>query len=226
MEIDKKKFLLEIAYQHGAKSKDAIIISKCRNKNVLDVGCAGQDRNFESKEWLHNRIRCVAREIHGVDILKSEIKKLSAMGYSIFHIDELASLNNKYEVIVMSDVIEHVNNPVSFLRTYSQCLVDDGEMIVSTPNSNRARNFIHILISNNYAINFEHTMWLCPKTFLEIIERSGLYPTEFYWLNEYNLNNRLTAVQNFIFFISSILSRLRSNFNPNFMFILKKQKKI
>ena len=119
--------------------KDEFLFKICFDKYVLDVGCIGQDRIFTSDNWLHNKLRKITKKIDGVDILIEEIEKLKRQGYSMYSIEELQQKNNTYEVVLMSDVVEHVNDPVNFLKFYSQFLNPDGVMFVSTPNSNPLR---------------------------------------------------------------------------------------
>lgn len=203
--------------------KDSLIISYCKNKRVLDVGCIGQDRDFTAPNWLHNKIRSVTKYVDGVDILMPLIQKLRTQGYSIYSIEELQAKNERYDVIILSDVIEHVSNPVEFLSFYSTFLSDNGSMIVSTPNANRANDFVNILFNNNYSTNPEHTFWFCPKTFSEVTERAKLTLTGFHWAHHYYSNKDVKGVyQKFKFLIINILIALRSNFSPNMIFILSR----
>ena len=204
-------------------TKDEFLFKLCSGRNVLDVGCIGQDRIFTSDNWLHNKLRKITKTIDGVDILLEEIRQLKEQGYSMYSIPELEQLNRTYEVVLMSDVVEHVNDPVSFLEFYSRFLNPDGAMFVSTPNSNRSNNFINILFNNNYSVNPEHTFWFCPRTFAEVVNRAGLEITEFYWADHYATAPVKGMYQKFKFALVNILKNRRSNFNPNMIFVIKKR---
>jgi len=199
------------------------ICELCSGKSVLDVGCAGQDFDYNNPGWLHNRIKSVAREADGVDIETEAIRALREKGYSVFNADELKLSVRKYEIIVMSDVIEHVNDPVEFLRFYSSFLTAEGKMIITTPNAHAVRNFTSILVRNNYSLNPQHTFWLCPKTMMEIAERAGLAFADFFWLEEYFTLRDVSGLKyKIIFIINKMFQKMRSNFYPNFMFIVSK----
>lgn len=203
--------------------KQPKVIELCAGKTVLDVGCVGQDINYSNPDWLHNRIKGVCAGIDGVDIDSAGVSKLCEKGLSVFLPDELVSLNKKYDIVMMADVIEHVNDPVAFLSYYSAFLNDKGKIVITTPNAHAVRNFTSILLWNNYSINAEHTMWLCPKTMLEITRRAGLKFSDFWWLNEHFKISELKGFKNrTVFRINSMLQRLRTNFYPNFMFIVSK----
>jgi 2-polyprenyl-3-methyl-5-hydroxy-6-metoxy-1,4-benzoquinol methylase len=205
--------------------KDDFILNECKGKSVLDVGCIGQDRNFGSPNWLHNKVKSVAKNVDGVDILTEQILELKKLGYSMLSIKELEEKNVKYDVVLISDVIEHVNDPVAFLSYYAAFLSPSGRMLVSTPNSNRSLNFVNILFNNNYTVNEEHTFWFCPRTFAEVTVRSKLTIKEFYWADNYFDFGQIKGVyQRFKISLSNFLFRLRSNFSPNMMFVLIKEK--
>lgn len=202
-------------------NKDEIIISKIKGKTVLDVGCIGQDRDHLSEYWLHNIIKKHALQVTGVDIVEQKIYELRKAGYNILHINDLEKVKDSYDVIIMADVIEHINDPVGFIRYYVRFLKENGIIIISTPNAKRAFDFINILLSNKYWHNEEHTFWLCPKTMLEVAERAGVYIDQFYWLKYYKHGEIFTFKVWLIRKISNILMKFQKNFNENFMVILK-----
>jgi len=202
--------------------KDQIILDNCLDKQVLDVGCIGQDRDYDSPDWLHTKIRAIAVRVDGVDILEDRITEARKKGFSIYQPTEL-NVNTKYDIVIMADVIEHVNDPVAFLSFYSTFLKTDGKILVTTPNSNRSNNFINILFNNNYSVNPEHTFWFCPKTFAEVVERSGLQIFNFFWISHYfRLEDVKGLYQKMKLFISIVLFKWRRNFSPNMIFFLSK----
>jgi 2-polyprenyl-3-methyl-5-hydroxy-6-metoxy-1,4-benzoquinol methylase len=213
-------------YSRRAKrtSKDYLLFKYCSGKKILDVGCIGQDRSYEGPNWLHQKLRKVASHTDGVDILEDKVQELKQLGFSMFTPDGLVKGNKQYEVIVMADVIEHVNDPVSFLSFYSAFLSEGGVMIISTPNSNRSNNFVNILFENKYSVNPEHTFWFCPKTFSEVINRANLILKEFYWSPHYFGFNQLKGLyQKFKFLCDVALIKFRNNFSPNMIFIVAKK---
>lgn len=213
------------AYAKRARriEKDFIVEKFCTGKTVLDVGCIGQDRNFAADNWLHNKIKKIASKADGVDILIAEINELKQKGYSMYSVDELKTLNTKYDVVLMADVIEHVDDPVSFLKFYSSFLTDTGIMLISTPNSNRSNNFINILFNNTYSVNPEHVFWFCPKTMAEVVERAKLTMADFHWAPHYYTSKQVKGFyQKLKYMLGHLLILWRSNFSPNMIFIVKK----
>jgi 2-polyprenyl-3-methyl-5-hydroxy-6-metoxy-1,4-benzoquinol methylase len=221
--VDKNSIIKELK-KAKIVDKQTKLIELCANKNVLDVGCVGQDLSYSNKDWLHDRIRKVSKHVDGVDINEKGINALKSRGYSVFHANELNIHNKKYDIILMSDVIEHVNDPVYFIKFYSAFITEGGCMIITTPNAHGVRNFSSILIRNDYSLNPEHTFWFCPKTLTEVVERANLKIVDFYWLYEYFSINQVQGFKNKVVFrFNSLLMRLRHHFSPNFLIIISKK---
>ncbi len=118
------------------------IANACRGKTVLDVGCfdetALQKRN--TKYWLHGRIAALARKVIGID--SSELippEGLNTGPSSSIHrgngVHVASSLigDERVDVVVAGEFIEHIENPLEFLRDVRQRLPGT-LLILSTPN--------------------------------------------------------------------------------------------
>ena len=220
----KRVWFLKIKEQKKLFVKDRLILDYCQDKKVLDVGCVGQDIDYKDSEWIHSKVKNISKSLMGVDINEDGIVELNNMGYNVMHYNKL-SVDNKFDTILMLDVIEHVDNPVEFIKDYEPFLKENGQIVITTPNSNRAINFINIFLKNEYSLNYEHTVWFCPKTLMEVFNRVDiLQVNSFYWLHHYSLPSQLNLKHKIIYFLDSFLIKLRSNFSPNLMFVLERKK--
>jgi 2-polyprenyl-3-methyl-5-hydroxy-6-metoxy-1,4-benzoquinol methylase len=218
-----KELIFNKIIRAGKSEKIFKILELCKNKVVLDVGCVGQDFSYNNPKWPHRLIKNICLEIDGVDIETEGIETLKKEGYTVFSTEELKTSGKKYDVVLMSDVIEHINDPVSFLSFYSNYLSENGIIIITTPNPHGVRNFTNILFRNNYSINPEHTFWLCPKTLTEIVSRTHLSFKDFFWLKEYFTLKEIKGIKfKIIFLINTFFIKIRSGFSPNFMYIVSK----
>ena len=222
---EKRVWFQKIKESKKIFNKDTLIREISKNKDVLDIGCVGQDIDYFNPKWIHNQVREIANTLVGVDINSEGIKEINRMGYEVYHYDKLSSIDKRFDVLLILDVIEHVHNPVDFLNSYTKFLNKGGKIIVTTPNSNRAINFVKIFFGNDYSLNYEHTFWFCPKTFLETLSRTEtLEASEFYWLDEYTQKINFNWKQKIIYYCENFLVKKSSNFSPNFMFILELKK--
>jgi 2-polyprenyl-3-methyl-5-hydroxy-6-metoxy-1,4-benzoquinol methylase len=202
--------------------KYAVIRNICRGRKVLDVGCIGQDVTAETENWLHNEIKEVASDVTGVDISIEKIAAFNQLGYHMLNPSQLERENETYDVVIMADVIEHVNDPVVFLKSYAKYLNDSGKMVITTPNANRAVNFFSIFFFNNYSVNDEHTCWFCPKTLNEVVARSGLNIMEFYWLKKYYTYNEISFASKVVTGLADTMAAWRKSYHQNFMIVVSK----
>lgn len=106
------------------------------NGKILDVGCAtgyfleaAQKRGFECS---------------GVEFSEysSNIAKQKFGNSTIFHgtIEDCGFREKDFDVIAMSDLIEHVRNPLQTLKKAKALLKEDGIIMIITPNTDSLSN--------------------------------------------------------------------------------------
>ncbi|MCX6277417.1 MAG: methyltransferase domain-containing protein [Bacteroidetes bacterium] len=205
----------------GIEHKSALISSLIDRCDVLDVGCLGQDFDYYSPLWLHARWKEQAISLIGVDVNETELEKFNALklNYKIVTPNELTELCLNFDRIIMSDVIEHVENVGTFLTFYKKFLKPEGQIIITTPNPFSIKQFFSIMLFKAPSYHPEHTCYIDPINMLEISERSGLEIIDFKWLHFYSKPSKL--YQKALNLISRILYRLIRYFSPNYLVILK-----
>lgn len=196
------------------RHKQEIVLSYCKDKSVLDVGCVGQDLDPASENWLHAKVRKVAKEVVGCDINVEGIRQLEQLGYTIYTPEQLEQNQQRFDIVLMGDVIEHVNDPGAFLEFYKQFLNPGGKILVCTPNAFGIRYILQVFFYGKPSTNPEHTLFLDPFVMLEMTSRISLKMADFAWLYEYqkpgNLQRRI------IYGLSAFLIFLRRYYRPNF----------
>jgi 2-polyprenyl-3-methyl-5-hydroxy-6-metoxy-1,4-benzoquinol methylase len=134
-------------------------------------------------------ITCVEASDEAIDIAKSTLGKNVKFINSLF---EFAELPTKYDNIVLTHVLEHINDPVAVLkRINDEWLSDNGRFFLVCPNANAPSRQIAVkmgLIKHNNAVTpaeKEHghqitytldTLERDAKTAgLKVIHRSGIF---------------------------------------------------
>lgn len=119
--------------------------------------------------------------IRGVDIssnaVEEAMKNFGNLFFcgNIFELDE--SYCNKYDYIILNEVIEHVPNPFDFIECLLKMLTGNGKLIVTTPNK---------------SISIPKSIW-----------DSELPPVHLFWFSEksmYTVANKLNANVSFVDF--------------------------
>ena len=168
--------------------KDQFILDRCRGKRVLDVGCVNHTLEAALRpDWRHAQLSKVATSVVGLDYEKEAVRELCARGWNIIAADaQNFDIRDKYpegfDVVVASELIEHLPNPGSFLSCAKNHLAPGGVILVTTPHAYGFAFFLEILIWGEERINDDHTMTFSRKNLLQLLHRCGLKELEFHWL--------------------------------------------
>ena len=166
-------------------TKVDFILDNCKGRRVLDVGCVQHtwEQSLRNPNWLHRRIREVSASCVGVDYLADDVERLRALGYDIVVGDVLRDdPPGTFEVVVLGDLIEHLENPVRLLDYAAAALEPGGKVLVTTPNATYLGQFVTVLARRRPDINPEHVMIFDPFTFRNLVERSPLELEKLVWL--------------------------------------------
>ena len=112
----------------------------------------------------------------GIDIIESAVNSLRKRGHDVRLCDATSDvdLEERFERVVIGDVIEHVDNPVALLRFAARHLEDGGSIMCTTPNPFYIGNILQTIRDGTYIANAEHITWITPSMGLELAYRSGL----------------------------------------------------
>lgn len=212
----------EISFFTKAKilNKQPAVLDWCRNKKILDVGCIGQDKPAGSADWLHGKIKAVASALTGADINTEQISKLNQSGYNILTPESLEQSGNKFDIVLMADVIEHVDDVAAFLKYYLRFVNDGGKLVITTPNPYSIRQSVSIFLYGQPGINPEHTAGLDPITLSEVFSRLNLTVNYFCWLHEYSQPPKLRY--RMLYPVFRWIYSMRKYFAPNFLFVVSR----
>ena len=116
-------------YQFYNKSQLIKKYSRTSGKKILDIGCGTGDflKYMQNKKW----------EIDGIE--KNEgARKIAIKKNNIKINSDLLSLKekDKYDVVTMWHVLEHIYYPQSYIKKIYKILKKDGVIIIAVPNCN------------------------------------------------------------------------------------------
>jgi len=113
------------------------------NSKILDVGC----NNGKLMDFLKSPI------YYGTDIDKAQISELVEKGVKAksadLNKDELPFKNEKFDFVLLLDVLEHVVNPQKLLLDAKERLNENGKIIVSLPNDYHILNKIRFILNRH-----------------------------------------------------------------------------
>ncbi len=179
------------------KKKHEFILSKCRDKNVLDLGCIEHELfrdNMKRGTWLHHKIKQLAKSVIGVDLLEEYLPELRQSGYDIIYgnvekLHEVKELEGKtFDVIVAGDLIEHLFNAGLFLDSLKLFCGENTEIIITTPNVMAIHFFFPNLRKGIEPNRDDHTCWYSMRTLCQLFEMKGFQIAEKLYGNDQVIN--------------------------------------
>ena len=127
---------------------DQINNKKVKNLDILDLGCGGG--------LVSESLSRLGANVTGIDFVKNNIeiakqhsyKKKLKINYKYANIETL-KIKNKYDVIIMYEILEHLNDWETFLLKISKNLKNKGILVISTINRNILSKFAAIYLAEN-----------------------------------------------------------------------------
>jgi len=151
------------------------IISGAR---VLEIGCAlGHTLAAIKYEGL-------ASEVVGVELLdlpRTAAERRSVDRYIVGNIetDKLDLDPESFDVVICGDVLEHLNDPWSVIKTVHQLLRRNGVLIASVPNVREVRTLYNIIVRGDFAytdigvLDRTHLRFFCRRNILALLTGAG-----------------------------------------------------
>lgn len=148
-----------------------------RDKRVLDIGVVSHSaRYFDRLDWRHGRIHKAAAYCVGIDILEPLVAELNSRGFNVLCMDATseADLGERFDVVFIGDVVEHVDNPVLLLKFAARHLATGGRLFVTTPNPFSRKFFRQFRNEGVMVVNLDHIAWITPTLAMELARRADI----------------------------------------------------
>jgi len=206
--------------------KDNFILECARGKRVLDVGCVNHNLEATRRpDWRHAQLKAVATKLVGLDYEKEVVAQLNKEGWDVVAADcqtfDIRDRNPEgFDLIIASEVIEHLVNPGGFLTSAAKHLAPGGRILITTPNAYGFGFFLEVLVWGEEHVNDDHTLTFSRKNMTWLMKRSGLNVDEFHWLIQDTTNLSVIhttlgakIAAKFFFWLQCIAATIRPGFS-------------
>lgn len=155
-------------------------------KRVLNVGACGFIRDYlphNPQSWIHHKLGQVTKatggSLLGIDINAPAIQIALENGYPIANRNcETDDLGGPYDLIILMDVIEHLNAPGLAIPHLMQSLAPGGQMIITTPHAYSFAALVRNLLGRPHPTFDDHIHLYAPEHFIGLARRFGIQITE------------------------------------------------
>jgi 2-polyprenyl-3-methyl-5-hydroxy-6-metoxy-1,4-benzoquinol methylase len=172
------------------QGRHELVLSKCRGRRVLHLGCVDSglvEERLGRGQLMHQNLYAITKEIWGVDIDDDGISYLKGQGFDnlivgdICELDKIEILKNKsFDVILASEVIEHLQNPGVFLKSVKDLMKpQETELIVTVPNAFRIDTLIWLLRGIEF-VHPDHNYWFSYHTATNLLRKNDFKILEVY----------------------------------------------
>lgn len=156
-----------------------------KDKSVIHVGCADHIELIEKKRkkntWLHqilidNTSRCAGIDLNpeSISYMKNTLNIPDVHCIDITRDKVPEILNLKWDYLLLGEVLEHIGDPVSFLRSVRDIYRGVAEKILITvPNGFCYENLINTFRQREL-INSDHKYWFTPYTISKVMAEAYL----------------------------------------------------
>lgn len=144
-------------------------LSPHKGEKILDIGCGP---GFYSRHLVNSGSKVTA-----IDFSKDYIKQAKSYvgNKANFIVADASSLpfeDNHFDKLLVTEVIEHVQNYKDILKEVLRVLRPNGSAVITTPNKYSYMNLAYKLkrLAKGYKFN-EHVVEFSPKQFITILSR-------------------------------------------------------
>ena len=156
-------------------------------KKILEIGCGSGLFGKECKQIF-------SCEFHGIELME-EMAQLARENLDMVLTGDVTDnlrhlLGNKYDLIVLNDVIEHLADSEGILIKLKELLDDNGKILLSVPNFRFIHNMIEIIFKKDFrykesgTLDKTHLSFYTKKSFSDTVVRLGFKILKFEGINE------------------------------------------
>lgn len=168
--------------------RETLILDLCKNKNVLHLGCADwpfTEELISKSGLLHGKLYLEAKNLAGVDLSKKGIEYLKKIGYENLYVGNVEQINTlgineKFDVIVAGELLEHLSNPGMFLANIHILMNDCGVLIITVPNTFAIREQLRAIMGIE-RVHPGHVFYFSPLTLGHLCRRYNFRVKKYYY---------------------------------------------
>ena len=153
-----------------------------KETRLLEIGCASG--------FFLSEVRENVKTATGVELTKEYVKYAVGRGLDVREsLDEIT--DDSYDLIFMFHVLEHIDDPVKYLKELKRRLSRSGNLIIEVPNVEDILVSIYKIKPHlDFYWEIAHNYYFSKTTLGKVLEDAG-YQYEIFPLQRYDLSNHM-----------------------------------
>lgn len=158
----------EVEYIENKSRKIYNVVKDSPTKKLLDVGCG---EGYVSRYFLdlQYEVKCLDYSSYGVETHNSSVLEYFIKGDVFKNLDTIIANREKYGIVILNNVIEHVLDPIKILNKIKVLLDKDGILVITAPND--FSNLQSYLLKNEHISEMN---WVAPPMHLSYFTLTSL----------------------------------------------------
>ncbi len=188
-----------IDYNQPIPDRIRFLAELSKGKRILHLGCLDHlpliDAKVAKRQWLHKELTEAASQCLGIDINREAMDYVKEK-YGLDNVllrditgPVIPEISDKtWDFAILGELLEHIDNPVSYLREIRQKYQHAIEKIILTvPNVLTEQSFAAARRSSEL-INSDHRYWFSPYTIAKVMLQAGMELDEIFFANRIKLS--------------------------------------
>ena len=160
-----------------------------KNKKVLEIGAGGG--------YLYHYLKTNVKKYEAVELSDVQRKYLKKKFKIKTYKEIYQAPKGFYDVVIIVSVLEHVTDPVGFLRSLKPLLTKRGKIIIECPSINDPLvSLYHVQSYKDFYYRAVHLNYFNQSHLKKIIQRSGMKVLKSFSVLVYSLTNHLRWIYN------------------------------
>lgn len=174
------------------------ILEECEGKDILHLGAVDFYEN--SVCGLHRKLMEVSNDVIGIDIDEEGIETAKKENINNIYQGDVENLerswqDKKIQIILATEIIEHLDNPGLFLESVKKFFDDETKMIITTPNSFSLHRFFYSFLTGKENVHNEHTGYYSYNTLKYLLKKHNFtIETVYYYTLGRNFEKNLYKI--------------------------------
>ncbi len=159
------------------------LVNNCRGKKVLHIGCVDvglMHERFATGQLLHQKLDEVSTVLWGIDIDEEGIDFLKSKDFDNVHTLDITEkryldmlIEQEFEVIIFSEVIEHLLNPGDMLDSIRTIMTAETRLLITAPNAYGVMPLLSMMKGIEF-VHPDHNYYFSHVTLRNLVTKSDL----------------------------------------------------